>query len=458
MVLRKLWIALLALTFTVACSAPPPASAPPAPTAAPTTAAAKPTSPPAAPTAAPTTAAKPAAAPVKVSWWHITTDDPGKTTWQSMADAYMKAHPNVTIEITILENDAFKAKLATAIQAGTPPDLFQSWGGGVLREYAKAGLVKDLTSSLQGGWGDSLSKPGLDLYSVDGKVYGIPWDLGMVGFWYNKELFQKAGIAAPPKTWTELLDDVKKLQAAGITPIALGDKDKWPGHFFWVYLAVRQGGKDAFDKAYSRSGKFTDPPFIEAGKKLQQLVELKPFPEGFLGLTFNDHAAMMGSGKAGMELMGQWAPAVEKANAEDKQGLGDKLGFFPFPTVEGGAGDPSDVLGGANGIAVGKNAPAEAIDFLKFLTSLDNQKKVTEDGFALPVVKGAETAIGNPLLKDVQSNVAKAKYFQLYYDQFLPPAVGLVVNDATQGIFAGSMSAEAAAKAIEDAAAQELKK
>jgi raffinose/stachyose/melibiose transport system substrate-binding protein len=120
------------------------------------------------------------------------------------------------------------------------------------------------------------------------------------------------------------VDDVKKLQAAGITPIALGDKDKWPGHFWWVYLALRQGGKDGFVNAVNRTGKFTDPPFIEAGKKLQQLNETNPFPDGFLGLTFNEHSAFMASGKAGFELMGQWTIDNQKNTTEDKKGLGDK--------------------------------------------------------------------------------------------------------------------------------------
>jgi raffinose/stachyose/melibiose transport system substrate-binding protein len=456
----------LALTFALACSAPstapttsptsPPApaatSAPaPKPTAAATTA-------PAAPAAAPTSAPAAAAAkPVKISWWHIATNDPGKADFQAIADAYTKAHPNVTIDITILENDAFKAKLTTAMQAGTPPDLFQSWGGGVLKEYAKSGLVQELTPSLKGDWGDSISRSGLDIYTFDGKTYGVPWNLAMVGIWYNKDNFSKAGIAAPPKTWAELMDDAKKLQAAGITPIALGDKDKWPGHFWWVYLALRQGGKDGFVNAVNRTGKFTDPPFIEAGKKLQQLNELNPFPDGFLGLTFPEHSAIMASGKTGFELMGQWTIDQQKNSTEDKKGLGDKLAFATFPTVDDGKGDPSDVLGGADGIAVGKNAPPEAIDFLRYFTSLENQKTLTADGVALPSVKGAETAIKDPLLKQVQSTAAQAKYLQLYYDQALPPAVGNTVNDQTQALLAGQASPEAVAKAIEDSAAAELK-
>ncbi|MBV8716212.1 MAG: extracellular solute-binding protein [Chloroflexi bacterium] len=465
----------LALTFVLACSGPPttpssaPTNAPAAPAATQAPAAKPTTAPAAAPTTAPTAAVAPAAtsapaaagaagAPVKITWWHIATNDPGKSDFQSIADAYMKAHPNVTIEITILENDAFKAKLATAMQAGTPPDLFQSWGGGVLQQYASSGLVQDLTPSLNGDWGNSISKSGLDLYTFGGKTYGVPWNLAMVGIWYNKDNFSKAGIGAPPKTWAELVDDTKKLQAAGITPIALGDKDKWPGHFWWVYLALRGGGKDAFMNAVNRTGKFTDPAFVDAGRKLQELNQTNPFPDGFLGMTFNDHSAFMASGKAGFELMGQWTIDNQKNSTEDKQGLGDKLAFATFPTIEGGKGDASDVLGGADGIAVGKNAPKEAIDFLKFFTSLDNQKTLTGDGVALPSVKGAESAIKDPLLKQVQSTAAQAKYLQLYYDQALPPAVGNTVNDQTQALLAGESSPEAVAQAIEDAAATELKR
>ena len=67
-----------------------------------------------------------------------------------------------------------------------------------------------------------------------------------------------------------------------------------------------------------------------------------------------------------MELMGQWAPSVQKDQSAGKKGLGDKLGWFAFPAVTGGAGAATDGVGGGNGIAVSKNAPPEAVDFLKF--------------------------------------------------------------------------------------------
>jgi len=82
---------------------------------------------------------------VTITWWHITTAENQKAVWQKLADEYMAAHPNVTIEITVLENEAFKTKLTTVMQSGNPPDIFQSWGGGTMNQYAEAGLLKDIT-------------------------------------------------------------------------------------------------------------------------------------------------------------------------------------------------------------------------------------------------------------------------------------------------------------------------
>ncbi len=102
-----------------------------------------------------------------------------------------------------------------------------------------------------------------------------------------------------------------------------------------------------------------------------------------------------------MELMGQWAPSVQKDNSADKKGLGDDLGWFAFPAVTGGAGAPTDGVGGGNGIAVGKDAPPEAIDFLKFFMSVDNGNKLNTDGVGLSTTVGTESTVTDPNLQAV---------------------------------------------------------
>jgi raffinose/stachyose/melibiose transport system substrate-binding protein len=392
--------------------------------------------------------------PVKISFWHIGTAPTDKGFYQSVVDEFMKTHPNVTIEITILENEAFKSKLTTVMQSGNPPDIFHSWGGGVLAEYAKAGLLKDITKEVKDSGFWNTMAPGVwEVYSYNGKIYGAPHDMGAITVWYNKELLAKVGYKSFPTDWDDFIALVKKLKAAGITPIALGGGDKWPAMHIWSYIALRLGGAQLFQDTFSGKNKagFNDPTFVKAGQMLADLAALKPFQDGFLGATYNDEAALVGNGVAAMEIMGQWAPNVQNDSSTSKKGLGDKLGCAPFPAIKGGKGKITDVIGGGNGMAIGKNAPKEAIEFLRFLDNKENNARYATIAGIIPTVKGADVGIKDENAKLVKSIVDKCTYYQLYLDQFLPPAAGAAVNDAIQAILAGTMTPAQACAAIQAA-------
>src|SRR3954470_8899153 len=354
----------------------------------------------------------------KIKWWHIANTDPMMSKWADMAHQFEATHSGVKFEITPIENEAFKTKLTTAIQAGSPPDIFHTWGGGVLFQQADAGMVKDLTGDVS-AWRDTLIPAALDAYTTGGKTYASAVDTGMVGFWYNKELFGRAGVNTPPATWAEYLEAVRKLKAAKITPIALAGKEKWPGHYYWAYLAMRVAGLDALKQA-GIDKNFNTPDFTAAGAHLAELVALQPFQTGYLAAgysTADGQAATMGNGKAAMELMGQWAPVVERDNSAGKKGLGDKLGFFVFPAVDGGKGKITDAFGGGGGFAIGKDAPPEAVEFLKFIAQPENARTEAKTAGVLPVVKAAEDAVTDPNLKLVAQTLATSTAFQLYLDQ-----------------------------------------
>ena len=128
--------------------------------------------------------------PVEIDWWHIDTNDPGLSLRQAVADEYMADHPNVKINITVLENEAFKSKLALDMQAGSAPDIFNSWGGGVLAEQAEAGMARPIGDEIA-DWVDTMNPAAMSIYQVDGVQYGVPYNFGLVGFWYNKDLFAR---------------------------------------------------------------------------------------------------------------------------------------------------------------------------------------------------------------------------------------------------------------------------
>lgn len=385
---------------------------------------------------------------VSFEWWNIATTEPGKSLFPQIASAFTAAHPDIGIRTTSLENEAFKAKLTATISSGKLPDVFQTWGGGVLQQQVDAGLVEDLTDAF--GWSSELTPVSLQAYRVGGRTYGVPYDIGMVGFWYNKKLFAKAGVTAPPATWADFLDVVRKLKTAGVTPIALAGKEKWPGHYYWAYLAMRVAGLPALQQAATDKD-FTGAGFVEAGAHLRELVDLQPFQPGFLGAGYatpGGQAATMGNGKAAMELMGQWGPSVQKDAGAD---LGADLGFFPFPTVDGGVGRATEVFGGGGGFALRKGAPKEALDFLKFFV-LENESKLLASNGYLPVVKGAERQLTDANKKVVADHLVKATGFQLFLDQAYPPAVGQEVNDSVADLIAGKKTPEQVTRSITEAA------
>ena len=146
-------------------------------------------------------------------------------------------------------------------------------------------------------------------------------------------------------------------------------------------------------------------------------------------------------------LQGNFMLNSMRANSADKKGIpDDKLGWFPFPTTPGGKGDASDTLGGLNGWLVTKGSPKEAVDFLKFFSTPELQREAAARGFYIPVVKGTQDAISNPILRRIAENVERSQYHQIFYDQMLGPSVGAVVND---------VSADIAAKADDAAGGQQ---
>ena len=292
--------------------------------------------------------------------------------------------------------------------------------------------------------------------NVDGVQYGLPYNLGAVGLWYNMDLLAEAGIDAPATTWAEFLADVQTLKDAGITPISLGGQDAWTAMFWFAYLSVRNCGPEGMSAAIT-SGDWTGECFVKAAEDLKTLVEMEPFQEGFLAANHDAQQGEFGNGRAAFMLQGQWAPGSSASNSESGEGIGEALGWASFPAVEGGAGQLTDVFGGGDNFVVGRDAPPEAVDFLEYLTT--NADVVEEwaglgDG-TLPTLVGSEAFVADPNLQSILAARSEATFAQGYLDQVTSPALGAAINDAVAGLVAGVLSSEELTQSITDAAALE---
>ncbi|AJQ94571.1 extracellular solute-binding protein [Gynuella sunshinyii] len=373
--------------------------------------------------------------------------------WDQFAREFEAQHPGVKIEMQYMENEQFKAKLPTLLQSDNRPNIFYSWGGGNFIDRAKYGVLDDITAK-SATLKATLSEGSLSAFTYKQHIYGVPYTLAQVGFWYNKALFAKAGVKGDDiKTWDDFLNAVKKLKKAGVTPIALGAADKWPAHFYWTYLAMRTGGASTFNAAMAGDIDWDNPDYVQAGKLFQQLVALDPFQPGYAAATYGDASGKFGDQEAAMHLMGDWEMTVQKDNSADKQGIPrNQLGFFNFPSVKGGKGSGSDTLGGVTGFAFSKDGGTDtAVKWMEYFLAKPQQMRLAKAGVIIPVAKGADDGVEDPFRQQIAANIANAQWHQVYLDQALGADIGGTINDFSAMLATGDIDAKGAVEMLQEA-------
>jgi raffinose/stachyose/melibiose transport system substrate-binding protein len=366
-----------------------------------------------------------------VEVWDIRTGNEQKVVQAAVA-AYNTAQKAATAHVDFFENDPYKQKLQVAMGAKNPPDVFFGWGGGILKSYVDAGDVYDLTPDLNADptWKNKFFPSVLSNAAFNGKYYGIP-NAGMQTelFFYNKDVFSKYKLN-PPATWSELLNVINVLKKNNVIPIALAGSSQWPYLMYAEFLVDRIGGADVFKAVFNgQPNAWSDPAFIKANTMIQDLVKMGAFGTSYTSTSAdsNQDAALVYTGKAGMMLQGNWNFSVIQTNSPDFISSG-KLGWFPFPAVEGGKGDPKDVYGNPcnfYSVASVSKSTKDAVDYLKNGVLTDTMIKGFINVGDVPPVQGLEsqlTSAQNGEWLTYNYTMAKnAPNFQLSWDQIWSP-------------------------------------
>ncbi|WP_319414666.1 extracellular solute-binding protein [Marispirochaeta aestuarii] len=390
---------------------------------------------------------------VEIVLWDVQTSNILREIVDSSAQRFMEDYPNVVLDVVHIQNDAYKTKLKVAMGAGTPPDIFHNWGGGTLKAYIDSNNVYPITETAEKLKAKNM-EASFDPVSFDGTVYGVPYGgLNGVFLWYRKDVLARNNLQ-PPKTWDELIQVGEALKKNGIIPLALANKTKWTGSMYFMYIADRIGGNQMFANAYAGTGSFEDPGYIRTGQLIQELVRKDFFPKGFNGMDYDTGQSrnLLYTGKAGMMLMGAW---ILGAAASEAPEVLENIGILPFPAIEGGKGDPSNLIGspGQNYFSVSqasKNKELATIFLRDYVMSDEWVQFMVENGY-VPPVKGAADMISDPLLKEAANYFEAANAVQLYYDQYLPPELGEMHKDVTQALFGLAISPEEAARQHQEA-------
>lgn len=372
-------------------------------------------------------------------------------------DEYQKANTNVTIKQEILENEQYKNKLQVISTSNELPDVGMTWAAGFLMPYVKGSLFSPLDDVLDDGLRDKFVSGTTEAYAVDGVSYALPLELNIVPVYYNKDIFEKHNLSVP-ETYADFVKVVDTLAAAGVAPIALGNKDRWTGSLWYMYLADRIGGADALKGAIDRSGSFEDPSLIQAAREVQTLVGKNAYNKGFNGLSNDEGKAEFMNGNAAMYMMGTWELPNFTTNDSIPQEFRDSIGFFKFPTVEQGKGDINSWVGGPGvGLFVAENSPvkSEAKKFIKFFAEKWGEHAVTQAG-VIPGTKVDTSNVDLPQMYiDILNELGSASNITLFADVQMSSGVAQVHLDMIQALFGNAVTPEDYAKTHEEALAQE---
>ncbi|WP_031086074.1 extracellular solute-binding protein [Streptomyces sp. NRRL WC-3549] len=378
---------------------------------------------------------------------------------QAAVDSFNKTS-EVKIKLVSVPGTDYVNKLRSAMGSPNAPDVFYNWGGGSIKPYVEAKQLVDLTDTvkndpaLKNGFIPSIMTAG----GLDGKVYGVPMrGMQPVMLFYNKTLFEKHGLQAP-KTWADLQKAITTFKDAGITPFALGGSDKWPELMWMEYLLDRIGGPEVFQKIQSGdTDAWGDPAVLKTAQTVKQLIDDGAFGKNFNSVDYGNGGAptLLNKGKAAMHLMGSWEYSTQLGKAPE---FAEKdLGWTTFPTVDGGVGDPANIVGNptnywsVNSRTKHKDA---AIEFLKTMASKEYAQALVDNGDVPTTSNAASMLSGSPnpqFATDQYEMVQKAPSFTLSWDQALETQYATPLLTEISKLFAGKTTPEKFVEAMKAA-------
>jgi raffinose/stachyose/melibiose transport system substrate-binding protein len=382
--------------------------------------------------------------------------------FESVVKSYEAANPKVTIDLEQVGDQPYKDKIRVLSASKQLPDIYFSWAGDFANKFVRAGLATDLTSVIgpDTEWGKTFSPAALKAFETEGKNYGVPIDLDAKYMAYNKAAFAKAGISQPPADLESLINDCGKLKSAGYTPIAFGNQYGWPAIHYMTQLNAYNVPPATLAADYNpATGAFTDPGYIKALQQFEQLAK-QCFNTGANGLAHEAAQANFINSKAGMHYLESLEFSVLTAKGGAPAALADNWDFMRLPAAAGSSGDTNALTGAPDGFMVNaqsKNA-ALAVDFLKFMTNLDNAKKLTADLGWLSPVKGSATEENSfPQLKAALEDINTASQFAIWLDTVTNADVANAYLSGVEGLINGAQTPEQVMKGVQQAAAKAKK-
>lgn len=355
----------------------------------------------------------------EISIVHYYSDALGQETMGGILDGFNAAHPEYAVVDNSAGHEDFKTQILVTIAGNNPPDIFSYWAGARTQFIVDAERLMPLDDFWATANLDDFIPAGVKTAAVyNGNIYNIPMNVHVVGFFYNPKVMAAAGITEMPATWDEFLAVCATLKESGVTPIALGSRNRWPAQYWFDYTVSRTAGPEYRQKLMAGEAKYTDPEVETAMEAWKTLTDAGYFVADANAYDWDEAANMVANGDAAMTLMGTWITGLWNGNGLEPITDYD---FFPFPVIDPDV--PVVVHGSIDGWVVPENAknPDGASALLEWFLSPEIQQTWALGQGALAASTAIDQTAYSPVMAKAAAHLAEVNFLSGYDLSTTPP-------------------------------------
>jgi len=338
-----------------------------------------------------------------------TSDPAPRAAWEEVVADFQRENPGVDVKFNIYDHESYKKSIRNWL-TGASPDVVFWFAGNRMRDFVTRKLFVDVSDLFGDEVKASLSRAGIDLVSVNGRQYGVPYSYYQIGLYFRRDLLARAGIKRALATWADLIDACERLKADGIEPFAIGSKDLWPTAAWFDYLNLRTNGY-AFHMALMRGEvAYTDPRVRTVFAKWRELLDLGCFARNHASLSWQESQALLYQDRAAIMLIGNYIVANFPPEVRER------MDFAPFPAMRYAAGRFEEAPTNSVHIPASAGNKEDARRFLAYVLRAEVQERINRAILLLPLNLKAAVA-DDRFLQKGQALLAGAEALSQFFDR-----------------------------------------
>ncbi|WP_299821011.1 ABC transporter substrate-binding protein [uncultured Jannaschia sp.] len=289
---------------------------------------------------------------------------------EGMAERFDAMHPDLEVELTIIDREAYKTQIRNFLSAN-PPDVANWYAANRMAPYVGAGLFEDVSDL----WAEPEISENLastkSALTLDGKQWGVPYTYYQWGVYYREDIYEELGLDEP-QDWAAFKSNCQAILDSGRKCFTIGTKFLWTAGGWFDYINLRTHGYDFHMQLTQGEVEWTDDRVRETFANWRELIDMGAYVDNHQSYSWQEALPFMVNGEAAAYLMGNFAAAPMR-----EAGLGDdQLDFYQFPAINPDVELAEDAPTDTFHIPAGADNKEAAREFLRFVVSAENQTEI----------------------------------------------------------------------------------